>query len=170
MQDSIPGPGRSTGVGHGNPLQYSCLENPTDRGAWQTTVHMVAKSQTRLKQATYDLSHYPSYFVVVQSLSSVQLFVINPMDYSMPGFPAFTISGSLLLLQSTESLMPFNHHILCHPLLLLPSVFPSMKISYPFYNQEKYHSFPQVPKPKLGEEFHKIQSLLLENTVIRVKS
>ena len=46
---SIPGSGRSPGGGHGNPLQYSCLENPMDRGAWQATVHMVAKSQTWLK-------------------------------------------------------------------------------------------------------------------------
>ena len=36
---SIPGLGRSLGEGHGNPLQYSCLENPMDRGAWQATVH-----------------------------------------------------------------------------------------------------------------------------------
>ena len=36
--------------GHGNPLQYSCLENPMDRGAWRATVHRVTKSQTRLKQ------------------------------------------------------------------------------------------------------------------------
>ena len=43
---SIPGPGRSPGGGHGNPLQYSCLENPKNRGAWQATVHRVAKSQT----------------------------------------------------------------------------------------------------------------------------
>ena len=45
---SIPGSGRSPGEGSGNPLQYSCLENPMDRGAWQTMVHGVAKSQTRL--------------------------------------------------------------------------------------------------------------------------
>ena len=45
----IPGPGRSPGGGHGNPPQYSCLENPMDRGAWQATVYRVAKSQTRLK-------------------------------------------------------------------------------------------------------------------------
>ena len=44
---SIPELGRSPGGGHGNPLQYSCLENPMDRGAWQTTVHRVAKSQTQ---------------------------------------------------------------------------------------------------------------------------
>ena len=37
---SIPGSGRSPGEGHGNPLQYSCLENPTDRGAWQATVSL----------------------------------------------------------------------------------------------------------------------------------
>ena len=41
----IPGSGRSPGGGHGNPLQYSCLENPMDRGAWQATVHRVAKSR-----------------------------------------------------------------------------------------------------------------------------
>ena len=45
---SIPGSGRSPGGGHGEPLQYSCLENPMDRGAWWTIVHGVAKSQTRL--------------------------------------------------------------------------------------------------------------------------
>jgi len=43
---SIPGLGRSPGGGHGNPLQYSCLENIMDRGAWQATVHAVVKSQT----------------------------------------------------------------------------------------------------------------------------
>ena len=40
---SVPGPGRSPGEGHGNPLQYSCLKNPMDRGAWQATVHEIAK-------------------------------------------------------------------------------------------------------------------------------
>ena len=45
----IPGSGRSPGGGHGNLLQYSCLENPMDRGARQAAVHRVAKSQTRLK-------------------------------------------------------------------------------------------------------------------------
>ena len=49
---SIPGSGRSPGGGHGNPLQYSFLENPMDRGAWQAIVHRVAKSWTRLKQLT----------------------------------------------------------------------------------------------------------------------
>ena len=43
---SIPGSDRSSGGGHGNPLQYSCLENPMDRGAWQAIVHGVTKSKT----------------------------------------------------------------------------------------------------------------------------
>ena len=45
---SIPGSGRSPGEGSGNPLQYSCLENPKDRGAWWAAVHGVARSRTRL--------------------------------------------------------------------------------------------------------------------------
>ena len=44
---SIPGLGRSPGGGHGDPLQYSCLETPRDRGAWRATVHGVAKNETR---------------------------------------------------------------------------------------------------------------------------
>ena len=49
---SIPGSGRSPGEGNGNPLQYSCLENPMDRGAWRTTVHGVSKSRTQLSNFT----------------------------------------------------------------------------------------------------------------------
>ena len=47
---SVPGLGRSPGTGNGNPLQYSHLENPMDRGAWQATVQRVPKSQIPLKQ------------------------------------------------------------------------------------------------------------------------
>ena len=42
--DSIPGSGRSPGGEHGNPVEYSCLENPMDRGAWQAIVHRIAQS------------------------------------------------------------------------------------------------------------------------------
>ena len=45
---SIPGLGKSAGEGNGNPLQYSCLENPMDRGVWRATVHGVARSWTQL--------------------------------------------------------------------------------------------------------------------------
>ena len=59
----IPGLGRSPGGGHGNPLQYSCLENPMDRGAWRATIHGVTKSG--------DMTEFNS----VQLLSRVPLFV-----------------------------------------------------------------------------------------------
>ena len=47
---SIPVLGRSPGGGHGNPLQYSCLKNPMDTGAWRASVHPIAKSQTQPKR------------------------------------------------------------------------------------------------------------------------
>ena len=50
---SIPGSGRSPGEGNGNPLQYSCLENPMDGGAWWAAVHGVAKCRTRLSDFTF---------------------------------------------------------------------------------------------------------------------
>ena len=49
----IPVSGRSPGGGHGNPLQYSCLENPMDGGAWGAIVHGVAESRTRLSSLTF---------------------------------------------------------------------------------------------------------------------
>ena len=58
---SVPGLGRSPGIGHDNSLQDSCLENPMDRGAWQAVIHGVAKNQTQLtmehlsKTDTYSL-------------------------------------------------------------------------------------------------------------------
>ena len=56
----IPGLGRSPGEGNGNPLQYSCLENPMEGGAWQATVHGVAKSRTELNNFTFTFSHLQS--------------------------------------------------------------------------------------------------------------
>ena len=50
---SIPGSGRAPGEGNGTPLQYSCLENPVDRGAWWAAFYGVTKSQTRLSDFTF---------------------------------------------------------------------------------------------------------------------
>ena len=63
---------------------------------------------------------------VVQSLSCVQLFK-TPWKAARQASLSFTISQSLLKLMSIESVMPSNHLILCHPILLLPSIFPSIK-------------------------------------------
>ena len=65
------------------------------------------------------------------------------MDYSTPGFLSITNSWSLLKLMSFESMMPSNHLILCLPLLLLPSIFPSIRI---FSNESAHH----IKWPKYG--------------------
>ena len=56
----IPGSGRSSGGGHGNPLQSSCLENPMDRGTWRAEVHGVAKYQTQQKRLSMQARSLPT--------------------------------------------------------------------------------------------------------------
>ena len=67
---SILGSGRSPGEGNGNPLQYSCLENPMDGEAWLATVHGVSKSQTRLSNFT--IYHYAEYIMRNGGLDKAQ--------------------------------------------------------------------------------------------------
>ena len=90
-----PGSGRSPGGGNGNPLQYSCLENPTDRETWWATVHRVTKSQTRLKWLSTVTSHF-------------WLFV-TPWPAACQASLSIIISLSLLRLMSTEPVIPSNH-------------------------------------------------------------
>ena len=61
------------------------------------------------------------------SVAQSRQTLCGPMDYSMPGFPVYHQPWSVLTLMSIKSVMPSNHLILCHPLLLLPSVFPSIR-------------------------------------------
>ena len=68
---SIPGSGRSPGVGNSNPLQYCCLENSTDRGTWQAIVHGVTKSWVWLNMYTHT---HPSYSNIGLAKRSVQVF------------------------------------------------------------------------------------------------
>ena len=68
-----------------------------------------------------DLYHFSKESAQLQTLC-------DHVDYSMPGFPAFTISWSLLKLMSIESVMTSNHLILCHPFFFLPSIFPSIRV------------------------------------------
>ena len=65
---------------------------------------------------------------MVQFSRSVVSDSLDPVDCSTPGYPVFTISQSLLKLMFIESVMPSNHLIFCHPLLLLPSIFPSIRV------------------------------------------
>ena len=104
---SIPESGGSPGVGNGHPLQYSCLENPMDRGAWWASVSVQFSS--------------------VQSLSPVRLFA-TPWIPARQAFLSITNSQSLLKLMPIESVMPSNHLILCRPLLLLPPILPRIRV------------------------------------------
>ena len=72
---SLPGLGRPPGGGNGHPLQYSCLENPMDRGSWWFIIHRVAKSQTRLKQ------------LQIRSVAQSCPTLCDPMNRSTPGLP-----------------------------------------------------------------------------------
>ena len=88
--DLIPGWGRSPGEGNGNPLQYSCLENPMDRGTWRATVHRVAKSRTRLSDFTFTFIFIIGYQIIsaaaAKSLPSCPT-LCDPIDGSSPGSP-----------------------------------------------------------------------------------
>ena len=77
---SIPGLGRSPGVGNGNPLQYSCLENSMDKGAWQATVHGAAKSQIRL--STQECVCVCIIYNFYEQISQVQTFRAQPIYIS----------------------------------------------------------------------------------------
>ena len=68
----IPGSGRSPGEGNGNPLQYSCLENPMDGGAWWATVHRVTKSRTRLNDFTLTFQELQREKIMGENLASKQ--------------------------------------------------------------------------------------------------
>ena len=73
---SIPGSGRSPGEGNGNPLQYSCLENPMDGGAWRATVHGVAKSRTWLSDFTF--TFHLTYRIFLSTYSQIhKLKLVN---------------------------------------------------------------------------------------------
>ena len=71
----ITGSRRSPGGEHGNPFQYSCLENPTDRGDWRATVHWVAKSQTGLKGLSM---HTHTLTLMIQQWASLLASVHSP--------------------------------------------------------------------------------------------
>ena len=101
-------------------------------------------TSTPILKGNFKRTVQPAPFVVVQSFSRVQLFV-TPWTAACQASLSITNSQSLLKLMSTESVMPSNHLILCHPLLLLPSIFSSVRV---FFNESglrirwlKYWSF-----------------------------
>ena len=114
---SIHGSGRFPVKGNGNPLQYSCLENPVERGSWWATVHGVAKSQTWLKDFTFTL--YNVYISL--SLTSLSMALsIEPQDFVVAymkaqdlvsiASPALTSYCSSLKSSSLPALLPGSLH------------------------------------------------------------
>ena len=100
----IPKLGRSPGGELGSPLQYSCLENPMDRGAWWATVHRVAKSRTRLKQLSTQPCREPT-IILKTSKGKDQVFILYELYWNSQN----TGVGSLSLLQEifpTQGLNP----------------------------------------------------------------
>ena len=95
------GLGRSPGGGNGTPLHYSCLKNPTNRGAWQATVQQVAKSWT-----------WTSNWACV-CCGSVMSNFATQWTATQQASLTFAVSRSLLKLMSNESVMPSNRLILC---------------------------------------------------------
>ena len=83
----IPGLGRSLGGGNGNLLQYSCLENPMDGGAWWATVHEIAKSRTRLSDIwVYGYIHKYSYICISkETLSQNHLELSEKITFNRKG-------------------------------------------------------------------------------------
>ena len=81
----IPGSGRFPGRGHGTPLQYSCLENPMDRGAWQPRVHELTKGQSRVKRlitpAQWHIIYTFERFSSSRRDSQMESFSTVPSDY-----------------------------------------------------------------------------------------
>ena len=99
-----------------------------DRRSWRATVYGVTKESDMTEQLNkYNNIDCKSCCFVVQSLSHVRLFVI-PWTVARQASLSFTISQTLLKLISIESVMPSNYLILCCPLLLLPSIFPSIRV------------------------------------------
>ena len=76
---SIPGSGRSPGVGNGNPLQYSCLENSLNRGTWWARVHGVTESQTRLSTHMHTHTTYKNYVITILRKN----ILIRPLGLSL---------------------------------------------------------------------------------------
>ena len=106
------------------PTPVSYLEYPRDRGAWWTAVYGVPQSRTRLKRLCSSSSR--DIRESVRSCSHARHFA-TPWTARQASL-SITISRNLLKLMSVESVMPSNHLILCNPLLLLPSVFASIRV------------------------------------------
>ena len=142
---SIPGSGRTPGEGNGNPLQYSCLGNSMDRGAWLATkldvidhactdcpgwVSLLKSPSSQILTLVTSFakeSNIPSFQGLLLLISHSCVWLCDAMDCSMPGLSVLHHLWSLLKFMFIASVMPSSHLTLWCPLLLLPSIFPSIR-------------------------------------------
>ena len=104
--DSIPGLGRSHGEGNGNPLQYPCLENLMDRGAWWAAVHGVAKSWTRLRLTHTHNMYIPWRKKICYFLSKVHILPLESAHTSMYHLWNCLVVSCLLMALLCETFLP----------------------------------------------------------------
>ena len=143
-QGSTPGSGRSPGEGNGNLLQYSCLGDPMDRGAWHATVHGVTKELDLTSCSFNKLS------LTLDFGSHGLLHTRLPC----PSLSPRVCSNSFI---SIESMMPSNHLILCRP-LLLRSIFPNIRV---FSSELTLYQVAKVLELQLQHQFFHEYSWLI---------
>ena len=127
----IPGSGRSPGEGNGNPLQYSCLENPMDWGAWWAAVHGVTKSRTRLSDFTllYISRHFKR-FLLSFSIKHITGIPYNPQAQGIVERTHHTLkllmiiikggyTGTLLSSLSRADFTRFQHKVISKPVTIV---------------------------------------------------
>ena len=160
---SIPGSGRSPGGGHGNPLWYSCLENPTDRGTWRAAVCGVAKGQTRLKQlSTHTHTHththtkkkwaiHPHSKSTIQDTVSGSPFVILCL---------FSLGGGLYL-ENKVSMLAWNTKVGLDMRLFLPWTNPHCRPISCLLSEILGHQDPSFQRPCLQNCSHLIPEFML---------
>ena len=139
--DSIPGLGRSPGEGHGNSLQYSCLENPHGQRSLMGYSSWHCKESDMTGQLSTQHSTLSS--LLLKTIIHVLLLLLRgqvmsnslwPHELQHAGLPC--ISRNLLKLRPVEWVMLSNHLILCCPHLLPPSALPSLRV---FSNESVLH-------------------------------
>ena len=151
-KSSIPGSGRCPGGEHGNPLQYSCLENSTDRGAWWATVHGAAKSRAWLSShtRTHGMSR-PATHWYLKSCPWKSLFIFAPKPspsryrLSVYGATPSTWNFQILLVSSSPAFWMIYG---CAALALLQLV-PLLSTSYHLTSTVAIPSPPHSPRSGL---------------------
>ena len=120
---SIPGLGRPPGGGNGNPLQYSCLENPMDRGAWWATVHVVTDSWTQLTEYTQHIIERWWCFLYEAGKPPIshQVVQFSPLKWLVTGW--WWTKTWIFVLSSSMLCSPHVHAMMPRETFLLPSIF-----------------------------------------------